>query len=185
MVKGNTTLLDAMNAVLSGMTVEDFNTDHERGDCRSARDLRCLMDKLAQTHDQDIGTALGARTPALYLTGIRNTLVLAVVATLIGCVIGLLCGILNTIPYTQQDPPGQALLAEAAAGVDPDLCGGVPGHAHGAYRRCSSSTACPTSPTARWPSQGMGGIWVAAIIVVSINTGAYMAEIRPGRHHLH
>ena len=38
-----------------------------------------------------------------YLSGIRNTLVLAIAATLIGCLIGLLCGILNTIPYTKQD----------------------------------------------------------------------------------
>ena len=33
-----------------------------------------------------------------YLSGIHNTLVLAIAATLIGCLIGLLCGILNTIP---------------------------------------------------------------------------------------
>ena len=39
-----------------------------------------------------------------YLGGIRNTLVLAVVATLIGCVIGFTCGVLNTIPYTKNDP---------------------------------------------------------------------------------
>ena len=32
-----------------------------------------------------------------YLSGMGNTLVLAIVATLIGCVIGLVCGILNTI----------------------------------------------------------------------------------------
>ena len=38
-----------------------------------------------------------------YLSGIRNTLVLAIAATLIGCLIGLLCGIMNTIPYTKQD----------------------------------------------------------------------------------
>ena len=33
-----------------------------------------------------------------YLNGVRNTLVLAVAATVIGFLIGLLCGILNTIP---------------------------------------------------------------------------------------
>ena len=37
-----------------------------------------------------------------YLVGIRNTLIVAVVATLVGCIIGLLCGILNTIPYAQK-----------------------------------------------------------------------------------
>ncbi len=34
----------------------------------------------------------------------KNTLVLALVATVIGCVIGFLCGVLNTIPYTKNDP---------------------------------------------------------------------------------
>ena len=61
------------------------------------------MDKLAKL-TTDIGKLWETYSGA-YFTGIRNTLVLAVVATLIGCVIGLLCGILNTIPYTRQDPP--------------------------------------------------------------------------------
>ena len=39
-----------------------------------------------------------------YLAGVQNTLILAVAATAIGCLIGLICGILNTIPYTRQDP---------------------------------------------------------------------------------
>ena len=61
------------------------------------------MDKLAKL-TTDIGKLWETYSGA-YFTGIRNTLVLAVVATLIGCVIGLMCGILNTIPYTRQDPP--------------------------------------------------------------------------------
>lgn len=36
----------------------------------------------------------------MYLNGIKSTLILALVATFIGCVIGLVCGVLNTIPYT-------------------------------------------------------------------------------------
>ena len=42
--------------------------------------------------------SLWAKYSAVYLTGIANTLILAVTATLIGCVIGFLCGILQTIP---------------------------------------------------------------------------------------
>ena len=41
----------------------------------------------------------------MYLRGICNTLILAVVATLIGCLIGFACGVLNTIPSTQNDSP--------------------------------------------------------------------------------
>ena len=47
------------------------------------------MDKLAKLIT-DIGKLWETYSGA-YFTGIRNTLVLAVVATLIGCVIGLLC----------------------------------------------------------------------------------------------
>ena len=50
------------------------------------------MDKLAKL-TTDIGKLWETYSGA-YFTGIRNTLVLAVVATLIGCVIGLLCGAL-------------------------------------------------------------------------------------------
>ena len=40
-----------------------------------------------------------------YLPGIRNTLILALVATAIGCLIGFVCGILNTIPHSKNAPP--------------------------------------------------------------------------------
>ncbi len=39
----------------------------------------------------------------LYLSGVWNTLSLAVLSTAVGCLIGFLCGILNTIPYTKND----------------------------------------------------------------------------------
>ena len=61
------------------------------------------MDKLIKLVE-DIGKLIVHYYPA-YLTGIRNTLILAVAATLVGCIIGLVCGVLNTIPYTGQDHP--------------------------------------------------------------------------------
>ena len=45
----------------------------------------------------DIGS-LWAKYGNVYLTGIANTLILSIIATLIGCIIGFLCGILQTIP---------------------------------------------------------------------------------------
>ena len=50
----------------------------------------------------DIGKLLSKYGTA-YLNGIANTLILALSATLIGCVIGFLCGILQTIPYQKTD----------------------------------------------------------------------------------
>ena len=60
------------------------------------------MDKLTKLC-QDV-VLLWDKYHVLYLNGVKNTLVLALVATAIGCVIGLVCGVLNTIPYTKNDP---------------------------------------------------------------------------------
>ena len=43
------------------------------------------------------------RYAPLYLSGVVNTLLLAVAATVLGCLIGLACGLLNTIPIHPQD----------------------------------------------------------------------------------
>ena len=40
-----------------------------------------------------------------YISGIKNTLILALVGTMIGCLIGFVCGILNTIPHNRNDNP--------------------------------------------------------------------------------
>ena len=48
-------------------------------------------------------SGLWAKYGTTYLQGIGNTLILAVTATLIGCVIGFLCGILQTIPCGKND----------------------------------------------------------------------------------
>ena len=59
------------------------------------------MDKFAELI-ADVGLLWNTYS-SFYLKGIRNTLILAVVATLIGCIIGLVCGVLNTIPYSKND----------------------------------------------------------------------------------
>ena len=60
------------------------------------------MDKLVKL-GQDMALLWGKYRP-MYLNGIKNTLILALAATAIGCFIGLLCGVLNTIPYAKNDP---------------------------------------------------------------------------------
>ena len=49
------------------------------------------MDKLIKLVE-DIGKLIVHYYPA-YLTGIRNTLILAIAATVAGCIIGLVCGL--------------------------------------------------------------------------------------------
>ena len=74
---------------------------------------------------------LWERSGGDYLNGIQNTLILAIVATVIGCIIGFVCGVLNTIPCAKTDP----VLRQADPGDRADLCGGLPGHAHDAPGR--------------------------------------------------
>ena len=56
---------------------------------------------------------LWSRYAGLYLNGVWNTISLAVLCTAVGCIIGLFCGVLNTIPYTKNDNiiPTKKLLA--------------------------------------------------------------------------
>ena len=58
------------------------------------------MDKLAKLI-ADIGKLWGHYSGA-YFTGIQNTLILAVAATLAGCLIGLLCPWVGNIPWRRK-----------------------------------------------------------------------------------
>lgn len=107
-----------------------------------------------------------------YLNGIRNTLILALVATAIGCIIGLICGILNTIPYAKNDPPVKRFvikLIRAIVRVYVEVFRGTPMMLQAVF--IYYGLPYFTNNSVQWPS-----VWAAAILVVSINTGAYMAE---------
>ena len=107
-----------------------------------------------------------------YLNGIRSTLILAVVATVIGCVIGLICGVLNTIPYTKTDPLPKRFvlkLIRVLVRVYVEVFRGTPMVLQAVF--IYYGLPYFTSNSVQWPS-----VWAAAILVVSINTGAYMAE---------
>ncbi|MCI6257138.1 MAG: amino acid ABC transporter permease [Clostridiales bacterium] len=111
----------------------------------------------------------------MYLGGIRNTLILALVATVIGCIIGLICGILNTIPYTKNDPlPKRFLLKliRVVVRVYVEVFRGTPMVLQAVF----IYYGLPYFSDNALKFTGLTGTWVAAIIVVSINTGAYMAE---------
>ena len=107
-----------------------------------------------------------------YLTGMRNTLVLALVATAIGCVIGFICGILNTIPCSDRDAmPKRVLLkiVRIIVRVYVEVFRGTPMVLQAVFLYYGLPYF--TNNTMKFTN-----IWVAAILVVSINTGAYMAE---------
>ena len=110
-----------------------------------------------------------------YFTGIQNTLILAVAATLAGCLIGLVCGVLNTIPYTKSDAPLKRFflkLLRAVIRIYVEVFRGTPMVLQAVF----IFYGLPYFTDGAVAFKGMAGIWAAALIVVSINTGAYMAE---------
>ena len=110
-----------------------------------------------------------------YLRGIGNTLLLAVVATVIGCIIGLVCGVLNTIPCG----PGDSLfkrivlkIVRILVRVYVEVFRGTPMVLQAVF----IYYGLPYFSNNQIAFSGYSGMWLASIIVVSINTGAYMAE---------
>ena len=119
----------------------------------------------------DIGK-LWAKYGASYLTGMRNTLILALTATAIGCVIGFLCGVLNTIPCAPGDSPVKKFflkLIRAIVRIYVEVFRGTPMVLQTVFLYYGL-------PYFTNGAQRFDNIWAAAILVVSINTGAYMAE---------
>jgi len=120
---------------------------------------------------RDIALVWGQWWP-MYLSGIRDTLILALIATVIGCVIGLTCGILNTIPCAKNDPlPKRIILTliRAVVRIYVEVFRGTPMVLQAVF--IYYGLPYFSSNTMRFDS-----VWLAAILVVSINTGAYMAE---------
>ena len=107
-----------------------------------------------------------------YLTGIQNTLILALAATAIGCIIGFACGILNTIPCSKNDPlPKRILLklVRVIVRVYVEVFRGTPMVLQAVFIYYGL-------PYFTDNALKFTNMWVAALVVVSVNTGAYMAE---------
>ena len=128
------------------------------------------MEKFIQLAN-DIVKLLG-KYGGSYVSGMGNTLALALVATVIGCLIGFVCGILNTIPYSKTDPPwkrGVLKLIRALIRIYVEVFRGTPMVLQAVFLYYGL-------PYFTDNALKFTNIWVAAIVVVSINTGAYMAE---------
>ena len=128
------------------------------------------MDKFIQL-SADITKLLG-KYGGSYVSGIINTLILALVATAIGCLIGFICGVLNTIPYSANDPLPKRILLKAIriiVRIYVEVFRGTPMVLQAVFLYYGL-------PYFTDNAVKFTNIWVAAILVVSINTGAYMAE---------
>ena len=107
-----------------------------------------------------------------YLNGIMNTVILATVATLIGCVIGFACGVLQTIPHPKSDPLAKRValaIVRALIRIYVEVFRGTPMILQAVF--IYYGLPYFTNNTLQFSN-----MWTVAIVVVSINTGAYIAE---------
>ena len=128
------------------------------------------MEKLIQL-GSDIAK-LWAKYSYSYLSGMGNTLLLALTATAIGCVIGFICGVLNTIPCAPGDSPVKKFflkLIRVIVRIYVEIFRGTPMVLQAVFVYYGL-------PYFSDGNLRFDNIWMAAILVVSINTGAYMAE---------
>ena len=117
----------------------------------------------------DIGS-IWSKYGTVYLTGIGNTLALAIVSTLIACIIGFICGILQTIPYSSSDLLLKRFflkLIRAVIRIYVEVFRGTPMILQAVFIYYGMPYFFGIA---------FKNIWTVSIIVVSINTGAYMAE---------
>ncbi len=120
---------------------------------------------------QDI-SSLWQNYAGLYLNGIWNTLSLATLCTAVGCIIGLMCGVLNTIPYAPTDPLPKKIILKLIRilnRVYVEIFRGTP-------MILQAVVIFYGLPYFTNNALRFDNIWLCAFLVVSINTGAYMAE---------
>ena len=113
-----------------------------------------------------------ATSGSQYLYGIKQTILLALIGTILGCLIGFVCGILQTIPVYPKDGPvkkGLLGLLRGVIRIYVEVFRGTPMVLQAVF--IYYGLPYFTDGAILWTS-----VWACAILVVSINTGAYMAE---------
>ena len=105
-----------------------------------------------------------------YLKGAGTTLVIAIIATIIGCIIGLAIGIVQTIPEDKKRDslPKRIILklVKIILKIYVEVFRGTPMIVQAVFIYYGASQLFNIQM----------GMWQSAFIIVSINTGAYMAE---------
>lgn len=103
-----------------------------------------------------------------FIQGALTTLVIAIVGTVVGCLIGLGVGIVKTIPVNKKDTILKKILLKAVniiLSIYVEVFRGTPMMVQAMFIYYG------------FAKLGFNmGMWPAAFLIVSINTGAYMAE---------
>ena len=108
-----------------------------------------------------------------FLKGAGVTMVIALVGTFIGCLIGFVAGIIQTIPVEKKDSVvkrGILWIVKFILNVYVEVFRGTPMMAQAMFIYFGSAAVFNINMS----------MWFAAFFIVSINTGAYMAETMRG-----
>lgn len=104
-----------------------------------------------------------------YLAGAGRTLLISLIGTVIGCIIGFIVGVIQTVPVSKNDSIFKRVILKIVkilTTVYVEVFRGTPMIVQAVFIYFGMRMAF-----------GIGmGMWVSAFFVVSINTGAYMAE---------
>lgn len=106
---------------------------------------------------------------SMLLSGAWKTMVIAVISTAIGCVIGFAVGIVQTTPTNRQENPVHWAVVgffKALLNAYVEIFRGTPMMVQAAFIYYGAAMLFDIHM----------GTWTAALFIVSINTGAYMAE---------
>ena len=106
---------------------------------------------------------------SMLLSGAWKTMVIAVISTAIGCVIGFAVGIVQTIPTNRQENPVHWAVVgffKVLLNAYVEIFRGTPMMVQAAFIYYGAAMLFDIHM----------GTWTAALFIVSINTGAYMAE---------
>ncbi len=104
-----------------------------------------------------------------FLRGAGVTMIIAIVGTIIGCIIGFLVGIVQTIPVEKKDNIFKKIFMNIIffiLNAYVEIFRGTPMMAQAMFIYFGSSALFGINMS----------MWFAAFFIVSINTGAYMAE---------
>ena len=104
-----------------------------------------------------------------FLTGAGNTMIIAIVGTFLGCLIGFIVGIIQTIPVDKRDSAVKKTLVgflKFIMACYVEFFRGTPMMVQAMFIYYGSAYLFNINMS----------MWFAAFFVVSINTGAYMAE---------
>ncbi len=106
---------------------------------------------------------------SLFLSGAYNTLIVSLVGTFFGCVIGFIVGVLQTVPVSKKDPIWKKILVfteKLICKCYVELFRGTPMIVQSVFIYYGVRILFDIHMD----------VWTAGMFIVSINTGAYMAE---------